>query len=124
MSKSKRIEGPFTNEHGTFNPGDPAIAVTLCTSRVNVARVEYVGYIERKEYNYKTRQTELMKFAQIRRPTSKFTAFWHGTSEKASWPYGDRLVEYRSVPGTIISTLQFNRLIPATATIDQLIEEI
>ena len=45
MSKSKRIVGPFTSEFGTFQPGDRANAVTMCTSRTNVARVEYVGYV-------------------------------------------------------------------------------
>lgn len=124
MSKSKRIEGPFTSEFGTFNPGDPAIAVTTCTGNTVVKRVEYVGYIERNSYNWKTKKYEPQKFAQIRRPTSTFTAFWAGTGEKAKWPYGDRKVEYRSVPGTIVSTLQYNRLIPATASTDQLIKAL
>lgn len=124
MSKSKRIEGPFTSEFGTFNPGDPAIVVTTCTKRTYVERVEYVGYVERTEYNWKTRMNELKKFAQIRRSISTFTPFWAGTDEKAKWPYGDRKVEYRDVPGTRISTLQYNRLIPASASTDQLIEAL
>jgi hypothetical protein len=124
MSKSKRIVGPFTSKYGTFNPGDQAIAITVCTGNVVVERVEYVGYVERNEYNWKTKKTELTKFAQIRRPTKTFTAFWAGTEEKASWPYGDRKVEYRDVIGTLVTTLQYNRLLPASASTDQLIEAV
>lgn len=125
MSKSKRIEGPFTNKFGqTFNPGDQAIAVTVCTGRTNIARVEYVGYVERGNYNWHTKKTEVMRFVQIRRPTSTFTPFWKGTNEKASWPYGDREVEYRDVPGTLITTLQYNNIIAAEASVDQVIEAV
>lgn len=124
MSKTKRIEGPFQSEYGMFNPGDAAIAITVCTGRVCVDRVEYVGYIERDQYNYKTKQYEPTKFAQIRRPTSTFTAFWEGTDEKARWPYGERKVEYRSVAGTLVTTLQYNRLLPASASTDDLIKVI
>jgi len=125
MSKSKRIEGPFTNKFGqTFNPGDQAIAVTTCTGRTNIARVEYVGYIERNIYNWHTKKTEVEKFVQIRRPTSTFTSFWKGTDEKASWPYGDREVEYRDVSGTLVTTLQYNNIIAAEASVDQVIEAV
>jgi hypothetical protein len=125
MSKSKRIEGPFTNKFGqTFNPGDQAIAVTTCTGRTNISRVEYVGYIERSRYNWHTKKTDKEKFVQIRRPTSKFTSFWKGTDEKASRPYGDREVEYRDVSSTIISTLQYNNIIAATASVDEVIKAV
>lgn len=30
MSKSKRVVAPFQSEYGTFNPGDAAIAITVC----------------------------------------------------------------------------------------------
>lgn len=124
MSKSKRIVGPFTSEYGTFNPGDKAIAITVCTGNVCVERVEYVGYIEREEYQWDTKKTELMKFAQIRRPTTTFTCFWKGTDEKAKWPYGSREVEYRNVDSMIITTLHYNRLLPDSATTDALIKAL
>jgi len=114
MSESKRIVGPITTEFGTFQPGDKAIAITMCTSRLNVARVEYVGYVER--YG--------KKFAQVRRPTRTFNVLWADTGEKARWPYGDRKVKYEYVEGTTISTLQENRLIPDSASTDQLIQAI
>lgn len=121
--KTKRIVAPFTNEYGTFNPGDECIAVTLCTKQVKVARVEYVGYVERDDYNWNTKQTERIKYAQIRRPTSRFIAFYKGTNDKAYWPY-DGDVEYRDVPSTTITTLYYNRLLPAQAITDQLMKEI
>lgn len=124
MSKSKRVVGPFTSEYGTFNPGDQAIAITVCTGTVNVDRVEYVGYIERESYNWHTKKTESTKYAQIRRPTKTFTPFWAGTEEKASWPYGDRKVEYRDVHGSMITTLQYNRLLPAGSSVDDLIKAV
>ena len=124
MNKSKRIVGPFQSEFGNFYPGDAAIAITVCTGRVRVDRVEYVGYVERNEYNYKTKQSEPMKFAQIRRPSTSYQAFWEGTDERASWPYGDRKVQYRNVTRHIVTTLQYNRLLPASTSIDQLMKEI
>lgn len=124
MSKSKRIEESFTNKYGTFNPGDSCIAVTVCTGRVNLARVDYLGYVEREGYNYQTRSYEKVKFAQIRRPTTSYRAFYVGTDEPARWPYKVGEVEYRNIPGTIVSTLQYNRLLPANATADDLIKEV
>lgn len=124
MSKSKRIEGPFTSEFGTFHPGCEAIAITVCTGAVNVARVEYIGYVERKTYNWHTKTYESEKFAQVRRPTKTFTPFWAGTEEKAHWPYGDRNVEYRDVHSTTISTLQHNRLLPAGSSTDELMKAV
>ena len=124
MAKTKRIVAPFTNEHGTFNPGDEVIAITVCTKRVNVERVEYVGYIERNDYDWRTKQYEPMHYAQVRRPTTQYTSFWKGTDVKAVWPYGDREVEYRNVKKYIITTLQYNRIIPANVSVNELIERI
>jgi hypothetical protein len=113
MSKSKRIEGEYTNEYGTYNPGDKVIAITVCTGNVYVELVEYLGYVERMQWCYKTHQRVLQKFVQIRRTTKKFTAFWKGTDEQACWPYGDREVEGRYVYGTTVTTLQHNRILPS-----------
>ena len=124
MSKSKRIVGPFTSEFGTFHPGCEAIAITVCTGNVHVARVEYIGYVERSVGNWPNAGNRVEKFAQVRRPTKTFTAFWADTEEKARWPYGDRKVEYRDVHSTIVSTLQYNRLLPASASTDELIKAV
>lgn len=120
MTKSKRIEGPFTSEYGTFNPGDSVIAITVCTGRIHVDRVEYVGYVVRKGYNYKTKQFDDVKFAQIRRPSQRFEWYNKETGEAEKWKAnGNQGTRY--VPTTIVSTLQYNRLLPATTSTDELI---
>jgi hypothetical protein len=124
MSKTKRIEGPFQSEYGTFNPGDEAIAITVCTGRVRVARVEYVGYIERQSYDWQLKQQVVKKYAQVKHQVKRFTPFLKGTDEVAKWPYEHNDVQYRHVPGTHISTLQYNRLIPASVTTDELMKVI
>lgn len=120
---SKRTVGPFTSEYGTFNPGDAAIAITVCTGRVCVDRVVYVGYVERKTYNWQSKEYETRKYAQIRRPSKQFGAYIKGTDIRATWPYPDD-VEWRYVTREIITTLQYNRLLPATTTTDELMKGI
>ena len=103
MSKSKRIVGPFTSEYGTFQPGDEAIAITVCTSRVNVARVEYVGYVEGYDGQLK---------AQVRRATTRSEWYDKDTGEATRW-VSSRNLGVRYSPTTVITTLNYNRLIPA-----------
>jgi hypothetical protein len=124
MGKSKRIEGPFTNEFGTFNLGDQCVAITVCTGRVNVARVEYIGYIERTEYNYQTKKSEPRQYAQIRRPSKRFEWYNKLTGESCSWESGNNDHGLRYYDTTTVTTLQYNRLLPAQISIDQLIEQI
>lgn len=114
MSKSKRIVGPFTSEYGTFQPGDQAIAITVCTGRVAVARVEYVGYIE--GYNGQRK-------AQVRRATTRSEWYDKDTGEATRWMSGCNL-GIRYLPSTVITTLNYNRLIPANAETDTLIKAI
>ena len=123
MSKSKRIVGPFTSEYGTFNPGDSAIAITVCTGNVHVARVEYVGYVERQIYNWQTKQTRTEKYAQIRRPSQRGEWYDKATNEACRWTAG-AVLGYRYIPTTTVTTLQYNRLLPASASIDNLIKAI
>jgi len=122
--KSKRIEGPFTNNYGTFHPGDPCIAITVCTGQVQVTRAQYVGYIERKAYNYRSRQYEPIKFAQIRRPIKISEWYDKTTNEKCNWRPNDSNLGIRYIDSTIVTTLQYNRLLPTQATADDLIKEI
>lgn len=121
MSKSKRIVGPFTSEFGTFNPGDDCIAVTVCTKNVSVARVKYVGYVERQGYNRQSKQYETMKFAQIRRPTKKLQWFNEETGETCNWFSGAKA---RWIDAEVVSTLQDNRLLPAGTITDGLIKAL
>lgn len=124
MTASKRIVGPFTNEYGTFNPGDPCVAITVCTGNVCVERVEYVGYVERNSYNWRSKTSVPTKFVQVRRNNRRYTPFYKGTEEVAKWPYGEREIEYKYVDKLIITTLQDNRILPTQVTTDQLIKEI
>lgn len=124
MSKSKRIEGPFLSKFGTFNPGDAAFAITVSTGRVSVGRVVYVGYIERMDWNYKTRKTEMVKFAQIRRPTQRGQWYNKSTNEAAQYESNNSNIGFRYIDVETITTLQHNRLLPADVSVNQLIEEI
>lgn len=114
--KTKRIVEPFQTKYNqTIQPGDKVFAVTTRTHRVSVREAEYLGYVERKTYNYKTREYEMMKFAQIRSPSKKCVCYFKGTDTEAKWPYdpnaGER--EWRAIPTTMISTLQYNRIFRA-----------
>lgn len=122
--RSKRVVGPFTSEYGTFNPGDPAIAVTVCRGNVYLARVEYVGYVERDVYDYRSKSYVAEKFAQVKRPTKIGEWYDKQTGEKSDWRAGDPNLGRRYVDASRISTLQHNRLIPATATADDLIKAV
>lgn len=112
MSKSARIEGPITNEYGTFYPGDEVIAITVSTKRVKVQRAKYIGYIERQVYNRRTQSHDVYRRIQVERPAKIWSVFWKGTDEKATGPRGDREVDYRWLDGTKICTLVYNRILP------------
>ena len=116
MAKSKRIVAPFTNQWGdVINPGDKVFAITVCTGRTNVDKVEYVGYIQHSH----------SVSVQVRRPHIYRQAFYKGTDQHATWPFeSNREVEWRKRETTWITTLQYNRIIPCTVTPEQLAEKI
>lgn len=127
MSKTKRIVAPFINDFGqVIQPGDSVFAVTTCTHRTNVFEAKYVGYIEREEYNWKEKKHEMKKFAQISTPSTKHVYYKKGTSELFNWGTyvsgvpGDEQFDRAEVPFNYISTLQYNRILPAYASITQL----
>lgn len=127
MGKSNRVVAPYTNKFGqTINPGDSCIAITTCTGRTSIDRVEYVGYIERKVYNWRTKEYTPSQFVQIRRPAKVYKgAFYEGTDERARWPFDQsRKVEYRYEDSKIITTLQCNNVIADTSTVDQLMKAV
>lgn len=128
MSKSKRIVAPFTNNFGvTINPGDKVYAITVCSHRTYISEVEYVGYIERDGYDYNTRQYEKMKFAQVRRPTTDRKAYYEGTDTLVNWSTfnrGEDKIEWRETERFIITTLQYNNIIPVTSPIATLAEAV
>ena len=128
MSKSKRIEGPFTNKFGqTFNPGDKVIAVTVCTGRTNIARAEYVGYVERKEGNWPNPGTITRKYVQIRRMSTSSVAVYGGTTIKVNWSTflrGKDICEWITVEKPIVTTLCYNNILADESSVDALIEAV
>lgn len=127
MSKSKRIVAPFVNDFGhIINPGDKAFAVTTCTGRVSVKEVTYIGFIERQAFNWGESKYELQKFAQIKTPATRTVYFTKGTKERFAWSFyqsgvpGDQQFDRVEVPFEQISTLQYNRILPSTASLSEL----
>lgn len=118
MSKSNRVEGIYENEFGSFNPGDAVIAITVSTGCLSVSRGTYLGYVEHKGWRNDKR-------VQVRKKVKRWTPFYKDTSEVARWPYAkDREVGYEYRDAEIVSTLQNNRIIPATVSVDSLIEAL
>ena len=128
MSKTKRILGQFTNQFGqTFNPGDKVIAVTVCTGRTNIARAEYVGYVERDSYNWQTKTYQKEKFVQIRRPSTTSVAVYGGTTVKVNWATfirGKDEAEWITVEKPIVTTLWYNNILADDSSVDSLIEAV
>lgn len=127
MSKSKRIVGPFVNDFGhIINPGEKAYAVTTCTGRVKVKEVTYVGFVEREVYDWQEKKRMMKKYAQIKTSAKKTEFFAKGTNDKFAWGFfnnnipGDQQYDRREVSFDQISTLQYNRILPATASLSEL----
>ena len=131
MSKSKRIVAPFINDFGqVIQPNDDVFAVTTCTHRTRVFEAKYVGYVERETYDWKEKKTLMQKFAQISTPSFKYEYVKKGTSEPFNWStldYNrprDEQYEVVEIPYNHISTLQYNRVLPKNASLNQLAETI
>ena len=124
---SKRVELPFTNEFGhKINPGDPVIAVTVCTGRTSIRRATYLGYVPVDVYNRETNTYEPTgKRVQIRAPAEKFGPVYIDTGEVAKWPYDPaRPRNYKSWTVDRVSTLCYNNILPDTASVDELITAV
>lgn len=124
MSKSKRIVAPFVNQFGhVIRPDEKVYAVTTCTGRVSMHEAQYVGYVEREEFDRNEQKKVLSKFAQIRTPYTKRTYVEVGTRNPFKWSsYRSELpreqqYEVIEEPASSISTLYYNRILPAHATL-------
>lgn len=127
MSKSKRIVAPFTNKFGqTIQPGEDVFAITTCTGIVSINQAKYVGYVERQSYDWDTKTYGLEKFAQISTPCTKNVYYKKGTTEPFVWGFynsgipGTDQFDRVEVPFDQISTLQYNRIIPTTASLNDM----
>lgn len=112
MSKTNRIVATYNNEYGAYEPGDKVLAITVCTHNVKVEPVEYVGYVERKVYNFRTSEYDVQKFVQIRRMSKRYRVVWKDTGEPAKYPYSGRPTEYKRYTAPMITTLYYNRIFP------------
>jgi hypothetical protein len=129
MKRERKIL-PFTNRFGdVIQPGDFVYAITTCTHRTHVNKAEYVGYVERSSYDWKTKEYKDMPYVQVKSPCTIVEYFDKKANKKYDWvgytkEYFDQNVERREIPSTRISTLQYNNILPVTAAIDQLVEAV
>lgn len=129
MKRERKIL-PFTNNFGdVIQPGDTVYAITTCSHRTYVGKAEYIGYIERSEYNWRTKETQLSPFVQIKVPTTRTKYFDKLKNKPYDWvdytrEYFDQNVERIEEPCFRISTLNYNNIIPCNASIDRLAEAV
>jgi len=116
MSKSERIEAPFTNKFGhVFQPGDNVIAITTSYGDTTIDRVQYLGYLEFPGHRGTTD-----KKVQVRRPRYKQVLVYKESKELVPYPYpGDSFSNLRGkvewidvVESMIVTTLQKNLILP------------
>ena len=130
MSKAKRIVAPFTNKFGdTINPGDKVYAITTCTHRTRVNESEYVGYVERSGYDFKTKQKVMMPYVQVKTKRSRPT--YYDNVKKATFKWSDYTSEYFKQNVTrgeedfyAISTLYYNNIVPRSVGTEQLVKAL
>lgn len=129
MSDRKQL--PFTNKFGdVINPGDAVYVVTTCTHRTHVEKGEYVGYVERHEYVYHKQESVIVPAVQVKKPYTR-TIYWDKRTDKQfNWKnYTTREdfkenVETREQRAFRISTLYYNRILPASVSADRLMEAV
>ena len=129
MKRERKIL-PFTNRFGdVIQPGDTVYSITTCSHRTHINKAEYVGYIERSQYDWRTKETKLEPYVQVRLPYTSTIYFDKKKNKEYDWvghtkEYFDENVERREIPGFRISTLWYNNVIPTNAPIDQLAEAV
>jgi hypothetical protein len=129
--KKERKMLPFTNNFGdVINPGDSVYVITTCTHRTHVAKGEYVGYLERLGYDWKTKKSTTVPAVQVKTPYTK-TVYWDKRTDKP-FKWSDYTtsevfkehVETRNEPAFRISTLNYNRIVPAGVSADRLMAAV
>jgi len=123
MATSKRLVAPFTKNGATFNPGDEVIAITYNQGIAGIRRAKYLGYTESTSY-YKQ---EVIKSVHIEWDDEVTESVYEGTTTPINWStYNSAIDKIERIVRPIkkISHLQYNNIIPANATIDDLIKAI
>jgi hypothetical protein len=129
MSNRKQLS--FTNKFGDIiNPGDNVYVVTTCSHRTHVEKGEYVGYVERHGYDYREKKSVIVPAVQVKKPYTR-TIYWDKRTDKEfDWKnYTTREdfqenVETRKQQAFRVSTLQYNRILPASVSADRLMEVV
>lgn len=129
MKRERKIL-PFTNNFGdVIQPGDTVYAITTCSHRTHINKAEYVGYIERDEYNWYTKERVMNPYVQIKVPTTRTRYFDKLKNKAYDWAgytteYFKENVERIEEPCFRISTLYYNNIVPCNASIDRLAEAV
>lgn len=129
--KRERIVKPFTNSFGqVIEPGMPVFVVTVCTGRTSITKGEYIGYIERDvdRFNGETRVLETIKepFVQARVEYDKAYYVYKDTEERVNWKTfsSNRDCEWRSEKAHRITTLQYNRILRADSSLEEMAKAV
>jgi hypothetical protein len=121
---------PFTNKFGdTIQPGDMVYSITTCTHRTCITEGEYVGYIERSGYDYKTRESKNIPYVQVKVPAVRTVYF--DKLKNATFKWADYTRDYfnehvvRSEEKIFrISTLNYNNIIPRSSSTEKLAKAV
>ena len=126
--KRVRVIKPFTNKFGqVIEPGMPVFVVSVCTGQTYITKGEYVGYIERDAYVYDAEQkkyvSKLAPFVQARVQYDQTKWVYKDTGERIDWKTyvrGARETEYVTEKAHRITTLQYNRILRADSSLEEM----
>lgn len=125
--KRERIVKPFTNKFGQIiEPGMPVFVVTTCTKQTKIIKGEYVGYIERECYVYDREQQKhvwkVAPFVQARVEYRNAYYAYKDTGERVDWRTlnSNREREWRYEKAHRITTLQYNRILRADSSLEEM----
>lgn len=125
--KRVRVIKPFTNMLGqVIEPGMPVFVVTTCTHQTYITKGEYIGYIERDVYRYNRETMALVAvpepFVQARVECYTSGCVYKDTGEKVVWSKYDanRESEWVTTKSTRITTLQYNRILRADSSLEEM----
>jgi len=129
MKRERKIL-PYTNKFGdVINPGDTVYAITTCTKQTCINKGEYIGYVERDGYDYKTKSYVKMPFVQVKVPAERTEYFDTLKNKKYDWAgytkeYFAEHVERRDIAYDRITTLQYNNILPSNTSVETLAKAV
>ena len=128
--KRERIIKPFTNKFGqVIEPGMSVFVVTVCTGQTHITKGWYIGYIERDVLRYDQRidhrvlVTVKEPFVQARIEYDAVKFVYKDTGERVNWKTfvrGERETEYMTEKAYRITTLNYNRILRADSSLEEM----